>query len=154
MPSTKRISSQMTFFTKRIFPVMWFGFLSIWTIAAVVGVLFSDAPAPMLLVPCVMAPIGILVMRHLVFDLADEVLDEGDSLVVRKGRVTERIRLAEIKNVSYSGFTNPRRVTLTLRRKTRLGDEISYAAPTTFSPFSKHPSVNALIDRVDAARGR
>ena len=91
-------------------------------------------------------------MKKLVFDLADEVLDDGDSLVVRFGSDQERIQLCEIMNVSYSYMSNPARVTLTLRTPGRFGKEISFSPPQRFVPFAKSAIVADLIDRIDAAR--
>ena len=59
---------------------------------------------------------GYFIMKKLVFDLVDEVWDDGDALVVKNRGQEERIALADIKNVSYSPFVNPPRVTLSLRR--------------------------------------
>jgi hypothetical protein len=91
-----------------------------------------------------------------VFDLADEVVDEGDALRVRFGENEERIPLAQIINVSYSGITNPPRITLTLRTAGRFGREVTFSPQQSFlSPlFRPNPLVNDLIERVDAARRR
>jgi hypothetical protein len=91
-------------------------------------------------------------MKKLVFDLADEVLDDGDSLVVRFGSEQERIPLSQIMNVSYSYMSNPARVTLTLRTPGRFGKEITFSPPQRFVPFAKSPIVSDLIERIDAAR--
>ena len=56
-----------------------------------------------------------IVFRRLIFDLADEVTDEGDALRVRFGHEEERIPFAQIMNVSYTGMMNPPRITLMLR---------------------------------------
>ena len=95
-------------------------------------------------------------MRRMVFDLADEVYDEGDALRVRYGGDEERIALADIVNVSYAGMTNPQRITLTLRNPGRFGREVTFSPQQTFlGPlFRTNPLVTELIDRVDAARRR
>ena len=49
---------------------------------------------------------GYFLFKKLIFDLADEVLDDGDSLVVRFGNQEDRIPLSEITNVSCSVMTN------------------------------------------------
>jgi hypothetical protein len=128
----QRISSRSTFFTKRVFPVIWFGFLVFF-----VAVTLVNKPARGLPV---------------VFDLADEVLDAGDALIVRFGSEQERIPLSEIINVSYVYMTNPPRVTLTLRTLCQFGKEVSFSPPTRFLPFAKSPIVADLIERADAAR--
>ncbi|HEV2229825.1 MAG TPA: hypothetical protein VGR86_12805 [Steroidobacteraceae bacterium] len=114
-------------------------------------------PWPVLVMPVVVAGVIIyVVLRRLVFDLADEVVDEGDALRVRFGEDEERIPLAEIVNLSYSGITNPPRITLTLRTAGRFGREVSFSPQQSFlSPlFRPNPLVNDLIERVDAARRR
>ena len=150
------VSSRMTFFNKRVFPMVWFGFLIVF-----IGLsLFTGAgrnaasPLPLLIVPALMIVFGYYIMRKLVFDLADEVWDDGDSLVVKNGGQEQRIALSDIKNVSYSPFINPPRVTLLLRRPTIFGDEITFSAPVRLVPFSKSPVITDLIERVDLARSK
>src|SRR5579863_3244793 len=150
------ISSKMTFFNKRIFPAIWFGFLIVFIGVAV----FSGAtrntasPLPFLIVPAIMIVFGYFIMKKLVFDLADEVWDDGDTLVVKNRGQEQRIALSDIKNVSYSPFINPPRVTLSLRRPTVFGDQITFSAPVRLVPFSTSPVINDLIERVDHARGK
>ncbi len=149
----QRISSRSTFFSKRVFPLIWFGFLAIFIIALLLGNKPEGAISTGFFVMLIfMAILGYFVMKKLVFDLADEVLDEGDSLVVRFGNDQERIPLSQIMNVSYSYMSNPARVTLTLRTPGRFGKEITFSPPQRFLPFAKSPIVADLIDRIDAAR--
>jgi len=70
-------------------------------------------PPPVFIVPLLLLVIGYAVMRKLVFDLADEVFDEGAALRVRFGSEEERIALTDIINVGYTQFVNPPRITLT-----------------------------------------
>jgi len=154
----KRISSRNTFFQKRVLPPLLFGVLALG--AALPLVLTRGSPNappwPVFVMPCVVGVIIYAVLRRLVFDLADEVWDEGDALRVRFGEEEERIPLAEIINLSYSGITNPPRITLTLRTAGRFGREVTFSPPQRFlSPlFRPNPLVNDLIERVDAARRR
>ena len=150
----ERISSKSVFASKWLFPVVWFGFLGVWSLMVVV----ADArgrggiPIPMLIFPVVAAAFGYFLMKKLLWDLADEVLDAGDALVVRFGRKEERIPLANIMNVSYAWMMSPPRVTLLLRTPGLFGKEVSFAAPRSFWPLSKNPVIGELIERVDAAR--
>lgn len=154
----RRISSRNTFFLKRIFPLLFFGVLAL---AVVVPVLFgrgSSHPFPysVLAMPIVMGIIFFAVFKRLVFDLADEVIDEGEALRVRFGQEEERIQLADVMNVSYAGLSNPRRVTLTLRQPGRFGREVTFSPQLTLADsFARPPAlVRDLIERVDAARRR
>lgn len=146
----KRISSQRTFFYKRIFPLVWFGFLGVFAITS----LRSKAPIPMLVPPAIMAVFGFLLFRRLIFDLVDEVWDDGDALVVKNAGMQERVPLRNIMNIGYSTMTNPPRVTLTLREPGAMGKEITFSPPPRFLGFSRHPIIGELIERVDRARGQ
>jgi hypothetical protein len=153
----RRISSRLTLYYKRVFPILTFGFLAIF-IALPIGIpLLNSRPAaipplPFFLVPIFMAVVFYFVLKIYVFDLVDEALDDGDTLVVKKGGRNDRIALWDIKNVSYSPLINPPRVTMSLRKTSAFGDKVSFAAPIRFIPFSTHPVVDAWIEHVDAVR--
>jgi hypothetical protein len=144
----RRISSGWTFFYKRIFPIIWVGFL---TLFAGIGVVKGQGPFAVI-VPLVMIAFGYFLMQKLVFDLVDEVWDDGDALVVKNRGQEQRIALADIKNVNYSPFVSPPRVTLSLRRPTVFGEQITFCAPVRLAPFSQSPVIADLIERVDRAR--
>ena len=144
------ISSKMTFFFKRIFPIIWFGSVAIFALFVLLNGPDQDLSA--LIVPVLMAIIGYWFMKKLVFNLVDQVFDVGDALVVRNGDREERIALADIKNVNYSPYINPPQVTLSLRRPTVFGDTIAFCAPFRIMPLSSSPIIDRLVDRVDAAR--
>lgn len=152
-PLMQRISSRNTFFAKRVFPIIWFGFLALFFLGPLAARKSTPSlPVAVFLVPAFMAVFGYFLMKKLVFDLADEVLDAGDALVVRFGSEQERIPLSEIINVSYTYMVNPNRVTLTLRTPGQFGKEVSFSPPARFVPFAKNPMISDLIERVDAAR--
>jgi hypothetical protein len=151
-----RISSSATFYYKRIFPIVWFGFLSIFIAVSLLGGFGSGAspPVPFLIIPVLMMIFGYVIMRKLVFDLVDEVLDAGDSLLIRNGGEQEQVLLSDIMNVSYTQAVNPPRVTLSLRNPGIFGAKVSFCAPLRFLPFSTSPVIDKLIERIDAARRR
>jgi hypothetical protein len=149
----QRISSRATFWNKRIFPLIWFGMLAFFVFLVLRdmrrtgGVLVAP-----FIVLAGMAAFSYFLLKKMVFDLADEVFDAGDSLIVRFGSEQERILLSQIINVSYSYVTNPARVTLSLRTAGRFGMEITFMPPQRYIPFAKSPIVADLIERIDAAR--
>jgi hypothetical protein len=150
----RRISSRLTFWYKRVFPIIWFGLLAVFVAVGVFASAYNDRTQlmPFIVIPTLMVVFGYLIMKKLVFDLVDEVWDDGAALIVRdKGR-EDRIALSNIMNVSYSQFVNPPRVTLMLRQPSNFGSEISFSAPVRFVPFAKSPLIEDLIRRVDAAR--
>lgn len=157
----RRLSSSSTFFYKRIFPVLWFGFLLVFLAIALWGTLYPQAsarPQPVvsfLLMPLLMAGIGFLVFRKLIFDLVDEVWLDGDWLVVKNRDEQRRVALSDVMNVNATTMTNPRRITVMLRTDTRYGRSISFmpASPRGFlSAFKPDPIATDLIERVDALR--
>ena len=113
----------------------------------------GSADVMIFVVPVFMAVIGYFVMKNLVFDLIDEVYDEGSSLLFKNNGKTVRINLTDIKNVSYSVMVNPPRVTISVRHKTEFGDELSFSPPGSLIPFKKNKEITELIDRSDRARG-
>ena len=153
----KKISSGSTVFYKRLFPLAWFGFLVVFVGLALSRRHYGGAQWwPFIVMPICMAVFGFVLMRKLVWDLADEVQDGGDFLLIRKGGEEERVPLNNIMNVNASTNMNPQRVTLRLVKPGKFGSEVSFALPARFSfnPFARHPVAEDLIVRVDRARRR
>jgi hypothetical protein len=109
---------------------------------------------PFLIVPVVMAVIGYQFMKRMAFNPVDEVFDVGDALLVRSGGQEERVALADIKNVNFFPYMSLPQVTLSLRRKSVFGDAIVFCAPARILPLLRNPTIEKLIDRIDAARQR
>jgi hypothetical protein len=154
-----RISSGSTFLMKRVFPVVWFGFLAVFGVVGVTSASWRGARAgdlAFLVFPMFMAVIGYTVMRKLVWDLADEVYDHGDYLVVKNHGDEMRIDLADVMNVSVITTMNPPRITLRLVHPTRCGTEVSFSPVRRFTlnPFAKNEIAESLIVRVDQARSQ
>ena len=152
----KRISSVTTYWNKRVLPVLFVGIM-----AAVLGMLFTAAragrlPLPMLVLPVMLPAIGVIAFRRLLAGLADEVIDEGAALRVRVNGREERVALDQIKNVSYSAFTNPKRITLRLVDGHPLGREVSFIPMQNFfrGLFADSPVAEDLLERSYAARRR
>jgi hypothetical protein len=155
MTHMRRISSRWTFFYKRVFPLTFFGFLLFIAATPFIGGTPTGRlpPFPFLIGPVFMAAFLYFIMKKLIFDLVDEVLEDGDELVVRNRHQEERIALSNIMNVSYSSLVNPPRVTLSLRQpSSSFGDQISFCPPLRFNPFSTNPIIDELIRRIDARR--
>ena len=152
------ISSKQTFFTKRIFPAIWLGGVALFLIFGVAAnVPHASAPGNVvfLLVPALMLVFGFLLFRKLLWNLADEVQDGGDYLLVRKGAIEKRVPMADILNVSISQFTNPKRVTLRLRSPCEWGDEVAFIPKMPMfrlDPFARNAVAEDLMRRVDQAR--
>ncbi len=151
-----QISSRLTFFYKRVFPIFWFGLLALFMIGpTAIAWNGGQAPQPMFfIVPIFMMAFGYVMMKKLVFNLVDVVFDAGDALLVKNGAQQEQIPLADIINISYAQMMNPPQVTLSLRQPTSFGNKVTFCAPTRLIPFATSPVIDDLIKRVDAARRR
>lgn len=148
-----RLSSRSTSFTKRVFPVAWFGVIAYFLAYSLSGTAPRGGVRALLLFgPILIAALGYLAMRRFIFSLADEVWDAGGEIVVKNQGRESRIPLGDIVSVRYSVATRPQRVTLGLRRPGPFGTEITFAAPTSWIPFARSPVIEDLISRVDAAR--
>lgn len=150
-----KISSKFTFFHKKLFPLIWFGFLASFIFGALKDRIYEKAPLA-IIVPCIMIVFGIFIMKKLVWNLADEVFDCGEFLLIRKSDREEKVSLSNIMNVSASTSMNPQRITLKLVQPGMLGAEISFSPVTPFiiNPFAKNKLAEDLIVRVDQARRR
>lgn len=149
----KKISSKYTYFYKVVFPVFWFGFLTIFLVIGVVGGAAEESPM-FLIVPIAMGIFGYFLMKKIVWDLMDEVIDHGDYLTVKYRGKVDTVNLENIMNVSETTNQNPSRITLRLRSRGKFGDEISFSPVSEFSinPFKKSSVGEDLIQRVDRAR--
>jgi len=149
----QRISSGSLALGKVVFPVIWFGILAIVFLLTLFGKDAHGNHSPVAVVfPLGMAAIGYFILKKTMWGLADEVLDAGDSLIVRRGSEQEQIPLANIINVGYQPMADASRVTLTLRNPGRFGNEISFYAQKKFLPYGQNPVITELIQRIDAAR--
>jgi hypothetical protein len=148
----QRISSGSLALGKVVFPVIWFGILAIVFLIALFGKDAHGNHSPVAIVsPLFMAAVGYFIMKKTMWGLADEVLDAGDSLIVRRGSEQEQIPLENIINVGYLSMTEGSRVILTLRTPSRFGSEISFYAQQKFL-HAQNPVIAELIQRIDAAR--
>src|SRR5690242_13379629 len=143
----RRISSRATLLHKRAFPLIWFGGLAVVAFEAVVG----PVPAFVLVPVTIMGMFGFFMMKNLVFDLVDQVWDDGADVIVRNRGREIRVPLAGIVNVGYTPHS-PQRATLLFREPTALGQEIAFVPAAVWVPFGRSPVIDDLIQRVDAAR--
>jgi hypothetical protein len=148
-----KISSNTTFAMKKIFPATWFGFLAFFLIL-VISTGTVEKSIMLVLIPLGMAVFGFFLMKYLIWDLMDEVIDYGDYLVVKYRGQEDNIVLSNIMNISVSTQQRPPRITLQLRTAGKFGEQVAFFPVTEFSlnPFRKNKIAEQLIIRVDKAR--
>ena len=134
--SPTRISSESTFYYKRVFPVVWFGFLTLFFCIGLGTGIAQNKPAagsiPSILVILLLAAGG-YALNRITFDLMDEVWDAGSHLVVKNRGREERIALDDVISVNYVGYMNPPRVTLRLANPRSLEPRFPSRPPSDFS---------------------
>lgn len=99
------------------------------------------------------ACLGTLVVTQLhKFGLADEVWDCGEYLRVKRGRVTEQIAFADVRNLSCVGD----HAVIDLKKTGPLGREIAFSLPMSLSlylsPIQRPRVYYELLDKIDQAR--
>lgn len=146
------ISSSGTVFYKWVFPSIWFGFLGLFFIGFLIGVIKGSMGFGVLFFPLGMAAFGYFIMKNLVWNLVDKVWDDGDSLIVENKGRTVRIDLLNIMNINHTCFTNPPSVTLNLRTPCEFGKNIKFSPPRRLFGFREHPVVTELVLRIDKKR--
>ncbi len=157
----KRLSSKSTTFYKKASPAIAFGFCGLLVILGGAHAFTHRDPTILvfLLAVSVLAAFQYFVMKKYIWDLADEVYDAGEFLVVRNRHREYQVPLTDIMNVSSSMSARPPRITLTLTGATStgpLGTEVVFCpeTPFIFNPFAKSKLAEDLILRVDRARSK
>lgn len=118
-----KISSARTAGMKKIIPGFFFAACAV---ACLVGLFGKPVDPGLIVISVVAAVLGALLMAATVLDLADEVFDDGSHLLVRNGRVEERIALQDIESAQLSRWGNPTRLTLRLRKSGKLGNAVIF----------------------------
>jgi hypothetical protein len=154
-----KLSSDMTFFIKKVFPVLYVGFLAVLVAVTVASGAARQAGPVFFVGPALALVIGLGAMKKLVWDLADEVYDGGEYLLIKNRGREHNLPLADVMNVSGTLYTNPPRITLRIANASGagpLGSEVTFAPKRPFSlnPFAKNPIFEDLVARVDRARAR
>jgi hypothetical protein len=137
-----------------------FGFLLVFAVgpfvAPLIGGTVTGSPFVFVAFTLAMGIAFYFQTKKMIFDLADEVLDDGDWLVVRKGRHEDRIALADIMNLNYSLFWEFIASDLIAEKTKRVRHprQLSRTRPfwTAIWPFSQPPIVDELVERIDAKR--
>jgi hypothetical protein len=132
----------------------WYKRIGLWCLGAtavlacgiILFFVFRGRLQPLwMLVPTALTLLGVAYIRAFVMPLADEVFDDGDVLVVRRGNDTTRHALHDITKVDYSLVFDPPRIVL----HTRTGERIVFMPRINVGMcfFRQHPLVAELRSR-------
>jgi len=145
------ISSRWTRFIKWVTPLAWLGGIGYFFVdSARLGSLDALGAA----VLAVLAATGLVLMKLFIWNLADEVYDCGDSLLVRRGGIEESVPISGIQEVALALFSRPPRITLRLATPGKFGKAIVFTPPTSpgLEIFGRNPIAESLKAKVQRAR--
>ena len=152
--ASKRISTPYTFAIK-LAPFLFLGFLAFLFVLLLMNGALQKAPM-FLVMPCVMAVLGYLWWKTNVRNLADEVDDCGDYLLVKKRGQEDTVLFSNITDVNFSTARDGAqgRITLTLATPGKFGTEITFAPPPhIYISFPRRNEIaEDLLARADKAR--
>ncbi len=133
---TTRLDTRRTFLYKWVYPLFY--------IAAFIGLTIFSAPLlpilwlesklkvisllfPQILI-VVLLPLYWRYWKSIIFPLADEVSDDGDHLILRRGKNVEKIHFSSIESAEFIwGNYDPHRICLHLRKDSFLGNKIFFS---------------------------
>lgn len=146
-----RISGS-TFFYTRLIPLLWYGFISFGLYQAICTGDRSQSPVGFVIVLSVVIAVATYLFKKSYWSLMDEVVDSGNALIFRRGRLQQTVALADVININSINRPAPERATVIARTGGELGKELTFALPFRLSLFGTHPAIRDLIERVDQAR--
>ena len=146
-----RISSRWTRFIKWVTPLAWLGGLGYLIIQSAMD---NTVERIFIAVVAGLTLGGLLLMKIFIWNLADEVYDCGDSLLIRRGGMEESVPFSNIENVALALFSRPPRITLRLATPGRFGRTIVFTPPTSPGQeiFGRNPIAEDLKAKVQRAR--
>ena len=152
----KKISSSSTFYFKRVFPVAWFGLIMIFGIIMFFVVDNKEIIPIILMSITVLTLLEFFIIKNVLNDLADEVFDYGDYLIVKMDNFEKVIYLKDITNVGFSIALNPPKIALRVRGGVFGKNEVCFI-PRKNETFclnllQKNAVVEDLIERVISVR--
>jgi hypothetical protein len=144
------LSSRLTYFYKRVFPVVWILTFSAGTLFLWIYNYEGTSSFKWFVLVCLLG--GSIFLRW--FSVRLKVVSlQGEQIVVSDYRSKETIPIRQIEEVTETRIWNPKLIKLRLNRPGRWGDEIVFIAPIRFQfIFSNHPLVKELRHIIQTTR--
>jgi hypothetical protein len=160
----KKISGSplFLFYFKTFLPVFWFGFFACYIVICFLGVFFGGHGEGFLessltflgnaIGALVMGAIGYIAFIRQAWELVDEVFDNGNGLIFRKGRKEQRVNLCDITSIKRAWLWSMmlERIIICTRSEGVLGKRLVFVAPMTL--LRRSPLLYELMERVDQAK--
>ncbi|MEO0574358.1 MAG: hypothetical protein AAF004_02760 [Pseudomonadota bacterium] len=134
---------------KVIVPALWFGSLLVIALLSLRRTGFSLATHGMLMV---MALVGYFVWREYAWSFLDEVIDEGDSLFLRKGNISQRVSFHDIVHITSGDNEQTSRITIHLSSDGKLGKDVCFYPSIDLNRSAYRGLVEELRERAEHAK--
>ncbi|HTE40679.1 MAG TPA: hypothetical protein VK629_07610 [Steroidobacteraceae bacterium] len=149
-----KISADHMEFNKAFAPVSFLGLSAILAVVVSTKTPLTQGQWILMLLPILVAGVGMFITKQFVWQLMDEMYDCGDHLLAKRGSEQRVIPLAHILSVSKS---KGRYIELLLTSTGTFGRQVTFAARRTSAdrvihPFGRSPIYKDLVDRVAAAK--
>lgn len=146
----KRLSSRATPFFKWGFLVLWLAVLANYLQAQV---LLRPDRFDGLVALVVFTPLLAWNFFRGPWRWADLVMEDADTMVVRRNRQERRFKLADVLNISYGRYNVSPLATVCLRGQYGFGDEFHFLiGGASWNPFARPVRIEALMLRIDDAK--
>jgi hypothetical protein len=142
-----QLSAGHMYLAKWLLPILTFVGVAVWTIA-------SKAPHTAMdfishgFALCVLGCFLVYFLKRDIWSLADQVLDGGNILLVRRGRKQERVQLTNVVSVDVTHQLNVTRIVLRLRTPCVFGQRLVFFPKVTRRSGARNDIADDLTARV------
>jgi hypothetical protein len=147
----RQLSAGHMYLAKWLLPILMFVGVAIWTIAHKVPRTSTDFISHGFALG-VLGLLFIYFLKRDIWGMADQVLDGGDFLLVRRGSKQERILLTDITGVEVTHQLNATRVVLRLRTPCLLGEKLAFFPKVTHRLGGRNDIADDLTARIARTR--
>jgi hypothetical protein len=146
-----QLSAGHMYLAKWLLPILAFVGVAIWTIAHKVPHTATDFISHGIAL-CLLGLILAYFLKRDIWGMADQVLDGGDFLLVRRGSKQERVLLTNIIGVDVTHQLNATRVVLLLRMPCLLGEKLAFFPKVTHRLGGRNYIADDLTARIARIR--
>jgi hypothetical protein len=146
-----QLSAGHMYLAKWLLPILTFAGVAVWTIAGNVPHTVMDFLSHGFAL-CVLGFFLVYFLKRDIWGLADQVLDGGDSLLVRRGRTQERVLLTNVASIGVTPQLNVTRIVLQLRTPCVFGEKLAFFPKVTHRLGGRNDIADDLTARVARIR--
>jgi len=135
------------FIFKFLFPAIWLGIIfSILITSSKSNFLENVGLAIFIFV------FGFFFFKYSSWDLADSVYDQKESLLFKKGKKEQVVKIKDITGIDNVIFGYPERIIVNSRIEGSIGKKLVFSPPLRIKFFNQSPVIKELINRVENAK--